>query len=645
LIAISGDAMDAGARKTREEWLLVDHRGAFAMGLPDGTRDRKYHGFLMGISGRDELSGLTDFELFADEEPLWPHRYAQGAGSQAEVVSPPIPASWSGFRENPYPCWRWELPGGTLEVRLEPAIPSGVRFVFVWDGSHSLAVKFRPFLGMRNLHQLGGTEWTCSEDISSGIWKALSASGAALFCKPYGNWQWASAPVWHERFVYSEERERGYEFMERLYSAGEFKVSLELNRRAELHWSFKGSFKETSRDDSSDQRETQARPKLTRPTPRVFDFVVNDPPGIVAGFPWFGEWGRDTFISLPGIVAASLASPEENAAEEIWDWSMALLERWGAWIEKEGMLPNLIGENGVPQWDAADATLWWIHSLASLWQISLTEQKEGTRLRRRFAPLLANAILAINEGRHRHLTRVDTGLLQVNTSHSTWMDAQVHGRAVTPRTGALPEINALWFQARCLHQLWSEDLREEGLERFADLVLQIQEPGRPNRVFLHSLPLAPSFVASVAFGARKVAASSLDADIKWIEQELWTPVGLRSLSSEQRGFRPRCEGTQEERDLAYHQGTVWAWLGGHFEMAKARQNSNSASIALRPRSSIEGHFAEIFDATEPHAFRGAPAQAWSLACLEEAAFRRRMKLDQRLARLLSRQSPDKGLTA
>jgi 4-alpha-glucanotransferase len=305
------------------------------------------------------------------------------------------------------------------------------------------------------------------------------------------------------------------------------------------------------------------------------------------------------------------------------------------------MIPNVLEKSGVPQWESCDGTLWWCHALAAIWAQASAEGGDGAgsvsrALETEYSPILAAAIASIEAGLHRGLRLADNGLLEVTEAHSTWMDARVDGKAVSPRLGALPEINALWFQARCLHGIWTrrEGFDARALKKLGRAALsQCLEVERPNGVFLHSVPLAPSFVL------RDTAA--LSARLKLIATSLWTPVGLRTLSPTHSEYRPRYSGDQRERDQTYHQGLPWAWLGGHYQMARARLARKTGLPEIRFESGdpawgpLAGHVAELFDAEPPFAPRGAPAQAWSLACFEEEAARRRSRVDAHLTRVLA----------
>ena len=591
------------------EWLVTDRTGGFAMGTASGVRTRKYHGFYQRIASRGRWSGLADLDLALDGVGLWPHRYRGGANDVA-------PAK---FLEGAAPEWSWAQPGGWLTFRVSPAPGEGIRLAWNWrsrrgasGGRHRLEI--RPFFACRDLHGLGGAEWTL-QGTGSRVHRVgplrISESGVPA--------HWHRQPLWFEDFFYGEEERRGYPAVERLFSEGVWEVPLAPGQDSfELLVEF--------------DRHRDAVEPLASIESRVADFMLIDPPGICAGFPWFGEWGRDSFIALPGIVSAHLL--ERPGDGSIWNWAEGLLEEWGRWIESDGMLPNVLGPSGEPQWESCDATLWWIHSLAALWSIALRDPKREEAFRVRFAGMLQAGIDSIERDRHRHLRLLENGLLEVSGGFTTWMDARIGDRPVTPRVGVLPEIQALWFQALVLAHLWKvRQIPREELARLAAAALSAShEHDRPNRVFLHSIPLAPSFV----FGLE----AELRRDWEVIAGDFLVPVGLRTLRRSSQGYCPSYFGDQETRDRAYHQGTVWPWLGGHAEMAHARLPGDRPGPACPGLSGemdslIPGHLPELADGDQPHRYRGAPAQAWSLACREEFRFRERFALDSGLRSVLS----------
>ena len=610
------------------EWIVADRLGAFAMGTATGLRTRKYHGFLQGIAGRAECAGLVDFEMLWGDQPLWPHQFRSLEGQSVKTGMTILPSF--ELRHDGSPSWSWELaPGARLGFAVEALPRVGIRLTWRFTGRKKLLaghrLKIRPFFALRNLHALGGDRWEWQRLDEEGRVRVLGEGGKELACQIDSALAWASDPVWYERFEYSEEIVRGYDACENLFSAGT--LEMDPARESEAHWIL--SWEAASLDRAKRKRDSIS-------SSRVQDFVLEQPAGVVAGYPWFGEWGRDTFISVPGIVAAKLHDGESMTS--VLRWTGEIMEGWGRFIGETGMLPNLVEKEGTHQWESADATLWWTHSLASLWQLSLSPRFEAlSGLVHSQRKRLDQAIQAIRSGKHSFLRVRPDGLLEVTMAHTTWMDARVDGHSVTPRVGLAPEINALWFQAQALQILLSE--RNLGELRALSRLLhrEIGERERPNRVFLHSLPLSPSFVFQ--------ELEWLHTDVERMEQSLWTPVGLRTLDPHDPDYSSSCCGPQRARDMAYHQGPAWAWLAGHFEMAKARMGRTAQVSQRGPMLSeetlegmpIAGHISEIFDSEAPFAARGAPAQAWSLACLEEHRVRQREDLDARVLERISRQ--------
>jgi glycogen debranching enzyme len=663
------------------EWLVTDQKGAFAMGTADGVRSRKYHGFYLGIPGRAETAFLTDFELQVDHQRIWPHRYGAGhssIGSADDMVIDPARVPGFHFESTPRgPTWQFPVSGGTLSFHVRSGRTghesSGIRLIWKWAGINSIKVRLRPMFAMRPLHENGGRHWQLEKQ--GELYRVASSHGAhgsssetslegsydaeehettgddllskEIFCAWSAPVQWKTEPLWYRNFFYTEELARGYTATEDLFTGGRF--DFVLNPGQEITWRLstaddelgfenqlkenpkqKGNLKSVAKNvEQSLPENAQALSSL-----RAGDFVLNEPAGIVAGFPWFGEWGRDTFVSLPGIVVARLESGDSRT--EVREWAYEILTRWGEWIERVGMIPNLIEQGGSHQWESADGALWWCHSLASLWALTLDDEELFPDLEKRFTRILSAAIRAISDGRHLFLKKNPQGLLEVTEAHTTWMDAKVDGAAVTPRMGTLPEINALWFQAKILHFLWTGDGDFVEIEKLGHAVLAAKEADRPNSIFLHSLPLAPSFVLQ--------DWESLRADLKNVRRKFLTPVGLRSLSPKSVDYIGHCVGHQRERDQAYHQGSVWGWLAGHYEMAEnrspevmqGREQPQAESLLGHGEFPISGHVPEIFDGDAPHLPRGAPAQAWSLACSIESQGRKNRQLDRKLTKILAK---------
>jgi predicted glycogen debranching enzyme len=350
---------------------------------------------------------------------------------------------------------------------------------------------------------------------------------------------------------------------------------------------------------------------------------------VIAGYPWFTDWGRDTFIALRGLCIAT------GRLDEARD----ILIPWASTVS-EGMLPNRFPDHGEqPEFNSVDASLWFVNAVREY----LEARGGGSRgaIAAQENLILREAVTRILEGYSRGTRfgiRVDAdGLLAAGEVgvQLTWMDAKVGDWVVTPRIGKPVEIQALWLNALAFavqsDPQWQEPL-QRGLRSFRtrfwnaernclfDVVDANHQGGlndptlRPNQIFaVGGLPLA------MIDGAR--ALKVVDA----VEQHLWTPAGLRSLAPAEPGYAGRYEGGVHQRDGSYHQGTVWPWLMGAFVEAWLRTHGNDAQARKEARRRfldplLAGmdaagldHISEIADGDLPHTPRGCPFQAWSVA--------------------------------
>ena len=349
-----------------------------------------------------------------------------------------------------------------------------------------------------------------------------------------------------------------------------------------------------------------------------------DGKSVIAGYPWFGDWGRDTMISLPGLT---LATGRPEVARRI-------LSTFARFVS-QGMLPNVFPAAGdEPQYNTADASLWFFEA----WRAYIDATGDLSALREAF-PILSGMIEWHQKGT-RYGIGVDSadGLLRAGVPgvQLTWMDAKVGDWVVTPRIGKPVEINALWYNALRIMSAFAATLGEP--DRFsapADAVKRsfaqflradgqglydvIDGPGRndnsirPNQIFAVSLPHSP------------FSADDQAKVVRVCRRELLTAFGLRSLAPGSAAYHPHYGGGVLERDGGYHQGPAWGWLLGPFCLAAYRVTGDArAALTLLQRISdaLEdqgvGTIGEIFDGDPPHHPRGAPAQAWSVACTLDA---------------------------
>ncbi|MGD9857806.1 MAG: amylo-alpha-1,6-glucosidase [Planctomycetaceae bacterium] len=623
------------------EWLEADGLGGFASGTVSGLRTRRYHALLLVATrppaGRVVL--VNGFDAWVETPvgtfPLSTQRYPDG------VVWPNGHRLLRDFTADPWPVWEFAVTG-VVTVRQELFVPhdvTGVAFRWSVRGPRSgVRLHVRPFLSGRDYHSLHHE----NPDFHFGS----RQENARIEWQPYGdlpqvlaesNGAYEQQPAWYRGFVYEQERERGLDFTEDLASPGEFHWNLATDDAVLLLSAGKSFSEQTAQPDAeplqvflhAEAGERKRRTAISSLERAADAFIARRGDGntIIAGFPWFTDWGRDTFIALRGLCLRP--SRLAIARQILLAWSQTV---------SAGMLPNRFPDHGdEPEYNSADASLWYVIAAHDYLE-AMQRAGQGVPVSDRTA--LTTAVDAILTGYSRGtrfgIRADDDGLLAAGQAgvQLTWMDAKVGDWVVTPRMGKPVEIQALWLNALWIGgqtaPLWLS-MFEKGQPRFIerfwnesgnclyDVVDADHRPGavddsfRPNQILaVGGLPL------QILDGER--SRRMVDA----VERQLLTPLGLRSLAPDDPDYRPRYEGGVWERDGAYHQGTVWPWLIGPFVEAwvRVRGNSDEAKREARRRF-VEpllhhldeaglGHISEIADAEPPHTPRGCPFQAWSL---------------------------------
>jgi predicted glycogen debranching enzyme len=643
------------------EWLETDGLGGFAMGRVVGPRTRRYHGLLVAATtpptGRVMLvSGLdVVVETPGGRWGLSAQRYAPN------VTTGDADPHLETFAHEPWPTWTFRLPDGT-RLAHELFMRAGTPAVFVtWrllPGAPGAVpawarLTVRPFLAGRDFHALmhenAAFSFHPEGDDGDGLRFQLYMSGPAISVASTGAYR--HAPCWYRRFVYDEERRRGLDFEEDLASPGEWRFELGAREAALIFRAELGGETPASASgalEAARAAERARRADLGDALDRAAEqYVVARGAGrtIIAGYPWFGDWGRDTFIALRGLL---LARGRFGEAIEV-------LDAW-AGLVSEGMLPNFFPDGtGVPEYNTVDASLWYVVA------VSETARDAGATLgadvRRRLVDAVEAILLGHANGTRYGIRATDDGLLAAGApgQQLTWMDARTDGREITPRIGKPVEVQALWLNALAAATVlatpsavrWASLFErgrasfearfwDEARGRLYDVVDCDHVAGtvdarfRPNQVFaVGGLPL-PLLSASRA--ARVVAA---------VEAHLLTPLGLRTLAPDEPGYQAHYGGDVAARDRAYHEGTVWPWLMGPFVEAYLRVHTGDGAREtararfLEPlRDALEraglGHLSEVADGDAPHRPGGCPFQAWSLGEL--------LRLDRKVVAPASRGS-------
>jgi len=638
------------------EWLEADGLGGFASGTSAGLRSRRYHGLLLVATtpptGRVML--VNGLEAWVDTPSG--HYAISSQHYSPDIIHPDGTRRLDSFVNNPWPRWTFRLEDGTVidqELVVQLGVPATAVSWRLREPRPDVRLGVRLLISGRDYHSTHHENATFRFD--------AEISGQRVTWRPYDglppitaitNGHYAPQPDWYRNFVYEEERTRGLDHVEDLASPGVF--SFDLSAPAAMLLTTDRQLAERSETERAEivvenirdgERRRRVFPSVLH---RAADsYVVQRGAGrtIVAGYPWFTDWGRDTFISLRGLCVSTGRLTE--ARDILLGWSGAV---------SEGMLPNRFPDQGdVPEFNSVDASLWYVIAVHEF----LTAARASTfELTAEQQVSLRSAVDAILEGYAagtRYGIRADAdGLLACGAPgvQLTWMDAKVGDWVVTPRSGKPVEIQALWLNALWVAGHWSDrwkDLLEAGKTAFRarfwnetdgslfDVVDVDHEPGRVDATFRPNQILAIGGLPLMLL-EKPLARRVVDA----VESRLVTPMGLRSLAPGSPGYAPRYEGNGAERDARYHQGTVWPWLLGPFVEAwlrvrdssmRTRREARERFVAplLQLAEQTGGQLPEIADADPPHTPRGCPCQAWSVAEI--------LRLEQGVLKGLSGGSP------
>jgi len=631
----------ASQLKRSAEWIETDGLGGFASGTVAGVRTRRYHGLLLTAKRppTERVMLVNGFDAWVEIEgratSLTTQFYVPG------VIPPDQGLEPTCFESEPWPRWTYQLPGGP-RVEFELFIPHeqplvALRWRLVTPRA-GVTLHVRPFFSGRDYHALHRENAALRFEPAAVqdrlVWRLYDGVPAVSLVS---NGVYTHQPTWYRQFLYEQERLRGLDCVEDLAAPGVLQFDLSggdavcLLAAGEEALPAGGPMAAQRLMKTLREGERVRRAKFASPRLRAADqYFVRRGAGrtTVAGYPWFTDWGRDTFIAMRGLCLAT--GRLEDACDILLEWASAV---------SEGMLPNRFPDAGeAPEYNAVDASLWYV---LVVHEFLAAAREARFALPAAHVGTLRTAVRAILEGYARgtrYGIRADRdGLLSAGVPgvQLTWMDAKVGDWVVTPRIGKPVEVQALWLNA--LHAAAGEDPRwaallEKGRASFAerfwnesagclfDVVDRDHQRGandaslRPNQIFAAGglpLPLLDED------RARRV----VDA----VERTLWTPAGLRSLAPSDPYYRGRYAGGVLERDGAYHQGTVWPWLIGPFVEAWVRVRGGTPQAArearerfLRPlgealASAASAHLPEVADGDAPHASGGCPFQAWSLA--------------------------------
>jgi len=559
---------------SKGEWLQTNGTGAFAMGTEEGLNTRRYHALLVA-SLKPPVERYVLLSRVEEEVFLEGHRYAIACCQYPGVaISNPY---LKEFNAKPCATWRYDLGGARLEKQVY-LIGGKQATVVRYRADRPMTLRVRPFTAYRDYHSLRK-----ASDDPYGSLPPLHFEHSGRF---------EADAKWYYNIEYLTELERGLDFREDLYTPGVIVLELPANEWCPI----------LARIEAAEVAE---------PVERAEPFTVrraDGKPTIVAGYPWFTDWGRDTMISLPGLL---IVPGRLEEAREILKGFLAHLN--------QGLIPNRFPDSGEsPEYNTADATLWMFQAMRHWLAASGSE----TFLRDTFYPAAKEIIAWHRRGTHHDIgVDPEDHLLSAGKpgSQLTWMDAKVGDWVVTPRHGKPVEINALWHGALTLAAAWSEQLGDK--TDFFEEAQRVQNSFRTKfwnarRICLFDTlapegrvdKIRPNQIIAVSLGHGLLPSLQRQAIVRVVERELLTSVGLRTLSRKDPDYHPRYQGSPAQRDAAYHQGTVWPWLLGPYVDAYFHAFGHVETSLAPPDLT-----AEIYDGDEPREARGCPFQAWTVA--------------------------------
>jgi predicted glycogen debranching enzyme len=653
----------APLRHLRAEWLLTSGLGGFAMGTALGANTRRYHGLLVATMapplGRvvalhsvvEQLvttDGPVDLAtpLFELHGAANSNRHASDGDSDdgANALPPAKRCHLLRFEVSPPSRALWVYRVGQVVIEKELVLrPWGNVAELSYCLRHipgPMTLRLRPLVAMRDYHGLGRESDgpPAVECVGRGAF-AMRRHDITLTLEGLGgsSLDRVSEPEWWRKLTYEEDARRGQEHHEDVYSPGLYEARV---TRGQADVVILKASAENAQHGWPDPPARSAR--TPRPAQRADShadklriaadqFIASRLDGetwrttVLAGFPWFADWGRDTMISLPGLLIASGRLVEAKSVLTLFARHM-----------RRGLVPNRFDDyGGEPEYNTVDASLWFVHAVHALFKADASLIDDALH----FA--CWSVISSYRDGTDFDIRMDDDGLIAAGNRDTqiTWMDARRDGIVFTPRNGKAVEIAALWHHAlRCAAEMMPDAPERDEFEALAaraaesmrtkfwwsernclhDVLVPADGDWRPDN------RLRPNQLFAVSLHPSPLTAEQQRGVVNAARQHLLTPFGMRTLEPAHPDYVGRFEGDMPQRDAAYHNGTVWPWLIGPYCEALLRSEDFSSAAKHEARETISpllatlntdclGQVAEVYDGDEPHRADGCPAQAWSVA--------------------------------
>ena len=626
--------MDGLAPWIDREWLITNGLGGFMATTPAGANTRRYHGLFVAALhppvDRQVLLSKCEEQLI-DGQDVWELSTNEYSGA----VHPKGYQWLKSFSIDPLPKATYQI--GAIRLTKQCALVHGKQIAQIHYRMEScprpVILEIRPLVAGRDYHHL------LQESPRHVKWMAHTGNSVSLLLGQDvplhldgGAFAFESQPDWYRNFHYRVEAYRGQDREEDLFCPGVFRGTLAEGES----WTLTASLEkieppvfETTVTDEVERRRALVPVDWDGDSARLAvaadSFVVRRGQSgytVLAGYPWFTDWGRDTMIALPGLTLVTGR----------YDIARGILGTFASHCS-EGMLPNRFPDTGEePHYNTVDGTLWFFWAVQKY-----LDYTDDWQFVEKLWPTLEGIIQWHVRGTRYGIRMDEDGLLLAGDEGTqlTWMDAKVGDWVVTPRHGKPVEVNALWYNALrvCQHlasRLGDADhyraIAERTLKSFADTFWNPETHCLYDTVTadFHDASVRPNQLLAASLPHPLVSRSRAKQIVRRVQEELWTPMGLRSLSPRDSRYVGEYGGDAHSRDGSYHQGTVWAWPIGPFITAMMYAHGRSDATRKRARRLVQGlldhldtaglgSVSEIADGDSPHTPRGCFAQAWSVA--------------------------------
>jgi len=614
------------------ELIRSNRAGSYASTTIIGCNTRKYHGLL--VCPLEEMDGEHHVLLSTLDATVIQHGKEFNLGIHKYEGDNYLPKGHKYVRDfdatkGVYLVYRV----GGLVLSREILLVSKAEQVLVKytliEAHSDTTLRLKPFLAFRNYHALSKSNLyanTRYRKVKNGIKSRLYEGYPSLFLQSSKPAEFIPVPDWYYNVEYMEEQKRGYEFKEDLYVPGYFEMPISKGESVV----FSASTTEINPDGLKRKYSSEINHRIPKDSysncllnaSQQFIVRKKELTEIKAGFPWSGTWGRDTFMSLPGLM---LTTGDLLTARKVIDTMVSRL--------KNGIFPNTVFK-GVSVYDSADVSLWFVWALQQY-----AKYDPEFDIWKKYGKVIKAVLETFRDGGSGIVHMMDNGLVHASLEGTalTWMDAVVGDTPVTLRDGSPVEVNALWYNAICQALEWAENRDKSFVNRWAHLPELIK--GSFNQHFwseekgyladyingsYKDFSVRPSQVIAVALDYSPLTLEMKKSILDVVEGELLTSRGLRSLSPKNEDYKGSLEGDHEKRSRAYHQGAVWPWLLEHFVKGYLEVHKKTGqNLVTRIYEGFEddlsnwgiGSISELYDGNPPHMARGAISQATGIAAL------------------------------